>query len=241
MKPKLDKDTWKTLDRNNAYFNFISKCKSKNYESSESLHLHHIIPQYVLNKTAEGRTYLNSDDNLVLLSPDDHLQAHALLYEVYGNKQDQGACLLLKGSMAEASKVWKVLGAEATHKIQKQNGTTMYSPEWQKEMAARSMAHPDALGIRSRGGKIGGTTRNLDRAIKQENRYLFKYKGNDALCILNCRTGGQVLEQLNLYQQTPLQRVTPLLKGTRKTLHGWSCVQLNTTKKEISSQSTDGL
>lgn len=71
-----------------------------------------------------------------------------------------------------------------------------------------------------------GLLRNLDRVIKQEDRYIFKYNGNNALCILNCRTGGQVLAQLNLYKQTPLKRVTQLLKGERKNLHGWSCIQL---------------
>lgn len=93
-------------------------------------------------------------------------------------------------------------------------------------MAARSMARPDAREIRSKGGKKGGTTRNLDRAIKQDDCYLFSFKGQEVLCIFNCRTGGQVLEQLHLYKQTPLKRVTPLLNGSRSTLYGWSCVKL---------------
>lgn len=239
---QLNQNTWQTIDRNNAYFDFIANCRLKTYDGATDLHIHHIIPQYVLNKTEEGRRYLDSDENRVLLSPMDHLQAHTLLYEFYENKQDQGACLLLRGSMTDASQIWKRLGAEATHKIQKRKGGGIYSSEWQKEMAARSMARSDAIEIRSKGGKIGGTTRNLDRAIKQNERYLFKYKNQEVLCIMNCRTGGQVLEQLNLYQKTPLQRVTPLLNGDRKSLHGWSCVKLNSsTEKGISSQPTEGL
>jgi hypothetical protein len=191
------------------------------------LQVHHIIPKYVLKKTDEGRAYLDSAENLIMLSEEDHLQAHALLYEVYGNKQDEGACLLLKGAMIDARTIWKRLGAKATHKIQKEKGTTVYSADWQKEMAARSMARPDAREIRSKGGRIGGFARNIDRIIKQEDRYLFLYQNKEVLCVFNCRTGGQVLEQLNLFKQTPLQRVTPLLNGSRKTLNGWSCVKLN--------------
>jgi hypothetical protein len=230
QKPILNQNTWKTLDRNNAYFQLIENCKTKIYDPGVNLQIHHIIPQYVLKETAEGQAYLNLPENIIILSEDDHIKAHQLLYEIYGNKQDQGAILLLKGSMNESRTIWKQLGAEKTHLIQKQNGTTIYSIDWQKEMAARSMARPDALEIRSKGGKVGGRTRNLDRVIKQNDRYIFSLEGTgtrgtkcEVLCIINCRTGGDVLEQLNFYKQTPLQRVTPLLNASRKSLHGWSC------------------
>lgn len=109
-------------------------------------------------------------------------------------------------------------------------------------MAARSMARPDAREIRSKGGKVGGRVRNQDRIITADDCYLFSYNGEEVLVIVNCRTGGEVLEQLNLYQPTKLQRVTPLLNGQRKSLHGWSCVKLDDWPGEaISSQTTDGL
>jgi hypothetical protein len=185
---------------------------------------------------------LDSDENLITLSDQDHLQAHALLYEVYNNPEDRGACLLLQGQMDGAVKVWRTLGAEATHKIQKAKGGTVYDPEWQKEMATRSMARPDALEIRSKGGQVGGRVRNQDLVIKADDCYLFSYNGEEVLVIVNCRTGGEVLEQLNLYQPTKLERVTPLLKAERKSLHGWSCVKINDWPGEaISSQETDGL
>lgn len=226
-KMKLNKNTWQTLNRENEYFRFIESCKSKQYNANAILHVHHIIPKYVLNKTPEGKAYLNTQENLIILSDEDHLKAHEFLYKVYGNEADKGACLLLKGSMNESRTIWRSLGTRATNAITKANGATVFNSEWQKEMATRSMARPDALEIRSKGGKVGGVKRNLDRVIKKEDRYLFKYNGNDVLCILNCRTGGEVLDQLNFYQQTPLQRVTPLLKGDRKSLNGWSCSKVN--------------
>lgn len=154
----LNKEFWQMLDRNNEYFHFIESCKGKNYNVDATLHVHHIIPKYVLNKTPEGRAYLNRSENLIILSDQDHLKAHELLYEVYGNKSDQGACLLLKGSMVESRAVWRLLGTQAMNAIQKANGTTVFDREWQKEMATRSMARLDAREIRSKGGKLGGTT-----------------------------------------------------------------------------------
>jgi hypothetical protein len=232
QRPLLNANTWQTLDRNNEYFKFIEECKTKQYPVGTTMHRHHIIPQYVLNKTEEGRAYMDLDENLVSLSEDDHYKAHTLLYKIYGNENDNGACLMLKGSMVEGRRTWKILGAKATNAIQKQKGTTVFSVDWQKEMAARSMARPDALEIRSKGGKVGGVTRNLDRVITEADSYIFSFNGREVLCIINCRTGGQVLEQLNMYQSTPLQRVSQLLNGTRKNLHGWSCVKVVKNKQE---------
>ena len=53
------------------------------------------------------------------------------------------------------------------------------------------------------------------------------YKGHEVLCIINCNLGSQVVNELNKFIATPLQRATPLLKGERKSLHGWSCRKLN--------------
>jgi hypothetical protein len=127
----------------------------------------------------------------------------------------------------------------AVHAILKEKGATFYSSEWQKEMATRSLARPDALEIRSRGGRIGGINRNLGIAIKSNDRYLFFYKGQPVLCIINCETGGQVMEQLQLYKQTNMKRVTPLLKGSRATAYGWRCEKIeiqNETKRQSAAK-----
>jgi hypothetical protein len=47
QKPILNQNTWKTLDRNNAYFQLIEDCKTKIYDPGVNLQIHHIIPQYV--------------------------------------------------------------------------------------------------------------------------------------------------------------------------------------------------
>jgi hypothetical protein len=92
----------------------------------------------------------------------------------------------------------------------------MWSHDFQKEMAARSMARPDALDIRSAGGKIGGRKRNEGIAIKPHERYMFSFKGEPILCVQKCSTGGDVLAMIKEFesktdQMTKLDRVTGLL------------------------------
>jgi hypothetical protein len=208
------------------------------------MHTHHIIPEYVFNHSAATPADLefkNSQKNLVFLSIEDHIIAHQLLYEVYGNKQDCGAILILTGQLAEASRVWKQLGAWASHNVQEENERQFWNQEFQKEMARlfrqrrnlsgapaplSSMARPDALLIRSVGGKIGGKTTKLNVAIKPHERFTFLYQGEAKVSLFNSSLGSQVLEVLNAVQPSKLQRATPLLNGSRKNLNGWSCVRL---------------
>lgn len=57
------------------YRDFIIECKNKEYDNSEVLHKHHIIPRHVFVN--------NSEWNLVHLSVDDHVEAHLLLSECF--------------------------------------------------------------------------------------------------------------------------------------------------------------
>lgn len=209
-------------------------------------HNHHIIPQFCFkhyleaNKhklSAEERdqvgVYMNSPANLIPLTERDHIKAHALLYEIYGDKRDAGAVQLLMGSFTEAKKLWKQAGAygdshrkEATHALLKSEGRHFWDPQFQKQQAQKRIQKEDALLTRSEGGKKGGRNRNLNVAIKKEDKYLFLYNEEPYLCIFNCETGGDALKQLHSAIPTKLQRVTPLLKGDRGTLNGWSCKKL---------------
>lgn len=224
VKQILNAKTWKSLDRNNEYFEHINQCKQKQYNKETTLlQIHHIIPQYVLRNSPSDQEFLNSPENLIALSLEDHAKAHELLYKIYGNKQEQGAVLMIQNQVEEAHKIYKVLGAKASHKVQKETNKTLWNNEFQKEMAKRSMARPDALEIRSKGGKKGGKARQAGRAIKPDEVYVFSFKNEEVVCIFNCQDGGEVLEQLNKFHETGLKRVSPLLNQTKKSLHGWSC------------------
>lgn len=168
----------------------------------------------------------NSTENLVTLSVEDHILAHELLYELYENPKDQGADLILKSQATEAATIWKQEGAKASHQAQKTSGKQFWDKDFQKEMARRSMAREDALEIRSKGGKIGGKTTKMNVAIQPHHRYVFSFQNIPVVCVMNCSIGTQVLEVLKQFKETPLARVTQLLKKERKSLYGWSCDRL---------------
>lgn len=224
---RLNIKNYKNVDRNNSYFEFIENCKAKIYPKGEPMHVHHIIPAYVFNKTEdpEHKGFQDSSDNLIKLSLEDHIRAHELLYEIYGNPKDLGAVQCLNGQFSEAAQMWKRAGAEASHEIQKQNQKNLWNHDFQKEMAFRSMQRPDALEIRSKGGKKGGRTTKLNKAIKAHERYTFSFEGKEVISIINCQSGTEVVKILQALHPTKLSRVTGLLKSTRKYLHGWSCVK----------------
>lgn len=65
----------------NEYLNFIEKCRTKNYIGP--MHNHHIIPKFMGGD--------NSKDNLILLSVDDHLNAHLILAETISDEYKKNA------------------------------------------------------------------------------------------------------------------------------------------------------
>ncbi len=229
MTQKLNSNTWKNIDRNNKYFEFIEECKNKKYIENTILHLHHIIPQYVIGKnpSLDDKLFIQSSQNIIILSVEDHAKAHKLLYEIYGNEQDNGATLMLNNYETESRKIWRTLGAKEVNKLMRDQKRTFWDPEFQKEMATRSMAKDNAIEIRKIAGKKGGLATKKGIAINSQEKYIFNFEDQPVLCIINCNSGQEVLNELNKFKYTPLQRVTPLLKGERKKLHGWSCKKLN--------------
>lgn len=61
------------------YEEFIEQCKEKDYDDNLVLHKHHIIPKNATND--EER--LNSNDNFIKLSVEDHVKAHLLIAECF--------------------------------------------------------------------------------------------------------------------------------------------------------------
>eukprot|EP01026_Neomeris_dumetosa_P038790 TRINITY_DN3166_c0_g1_i12.p1 TRINITY_DN3166_c0_g1~~TRINITY_DN3166_c0_g1_i12.p1 ORF type:complete len:246 (-),score=21.65 TRINITY_DN3166_c0_g1_i12:1105-1842(-) len=203
----------------NKYDKFIEDCRKKKYPEGTYLEIHHIIPRH------EGGG--DEPENLIKLSLEDHLSAHLIRYEVYKNQFDL-AMVLMRKNLSE--KAWKAIlfkNGITNTAIHKQKGITFWDLEFQKEMAQRSVNSEHAMNMRGVGGKKGGRTRNLNRIIIPQDKYLFYYNDQEAICIFNCETGGDVLRELNKVVPTPLQRISQLLRGERKKLHGWACKPLN--------------
>lgn len=189
--------------------------------------MHHIVPKHWIGNNLNEQAFCNSSDNLIYLTLEEHIKAHQILFNLYGKAADNAAVKMLEGDKAESRRLWRIEGSKAVHKKLKEEGRSFWDPECQKMLADRSMSRPDALQIRSEGGKKGGRTRNLNRAISKSDRYLFLFNNEPVLCCFNCETGGDVLTQLHAFKKTNLVRASQLLNGSRKSLYGWSCKKLN--------------
>nr|QUO99044.1 putative HNH homing endonuclease [Oedogonium sp. 260-2_chl]QUO99082.1 putative HNH homing endonuclease [Oedogonium sp. 260-2_chl] len=222
---------------NQSFFDFIESCKNKQYSETAQMHLHHIIPKYLLKSTPEETYFCDSRQNLILISIEDHVIAHEIFAELYPNHQNKGAVDLLKGQCNEAAKKWKQAGAYASHKQQRKNQTGFWDAQKQSDRARKSMLRPDALETRSQGGKTSGSQRWLDHIITESDRYVWFYEGKEILCTINCRSGGQVLDELKKIQniQKYPSRVSELIKGKRQSLNSWSCQPIP-PKKIISNK-----
>ena len=111
-------------------------------------HKHHIIPKHM------GGT--NDASNLIDLTIEEHAEAHRLLYEQYGKKQDFVAYMSLLG-LADKKDIYRILlehrrgkplPKETREKIAKGNTGKRLSQETKPKMSLSKLgkARPDLLG-----------------------------------------------------------------------------------------------
>lgn len=204
------------LAQENAYFNFIKSCQLKKYSpASSEIHKHHIIPKYLFLNSGQEH-FCESPQNIIDLSREDHIMAHQFLYLLYQNNEDKAAIFMLKGQTKESLVITRRLGAKSVHELLKKKKKYFWDHGFQKEMARRSINKMNAFEIRKKSGKIGGYNRQRNRVINASQKFIFFYQKKAVFCIFSCQTGGDVLKILQDFKQTPLKRVTPLLKGLRK-------------------------
>lgn len=162
-------------EQSNPYFQHLINCIEKRTEHHTagvfSLHEHHILPKPFFKPILEP--FYELPFNIIMLTPLEHIRAHELLYDLYQDMLDVCAIHLLRGNMSEALRIWRQAGGHATQRLLRARGSEFYDRDYQREMARRSMARPDALEIRSAGGKVGGRNTQIGRAIKKEDRYVF--------------------------------------------------------------------
>ena len=231
----LTAENCRTVDRNNCYFEFIERCKKKSYPPGTRFHRHHVIPQYLFPKgtrTPEQIAFLEDPSNIVRITFQEHAIAHYLLYKVYGRDEDLTAFYVLRDYENKGRSYLRYLGAKASHKVQKEKGVSFWSSAQQKVNAARSLAREDAIEIRSEAGRKGGIKAKANIAINASQAFEFSFEDKPVLCILNCTSGQQVVEELQKFKQTNIKRATPLLDGSRKKAFGWSCKEIDLSKNQ---------
>ena len=220
-------------NRSNKYLDFIFECREKypaySQEKQKSCYAHHIVPRHHYKNHELNMETFDLPANTVRLTFEDHIKAHEIRYEVYQEYGDLMAARHMSGLTEEGMTLMQKAGGQAVNVKFKKEGRLMYDPECQAEMAGRSMARPDAREIRSKGGKKGGTKRQENRIIRVEDRYEWCVDGQPFLCTFNFNSGGDLLKDLYTARPTKLQRVSPLINGTKKKLHGWSCKKIETS------------
>lgn len=76
------------------YMDFIHKCSLVSYSPELIVHKHHIVPKH------DGGTKISDDENIIILSVDDHIQAHKILYEEFGDLGDLTSIIYLQAQWA---------------------------------------------------------------------------------------------------------------------------------------------
>lgn len=217
-------------NKQNKYLNFIAKCREKEKRSlpeiDSSYQIHHIVPRHHFKNNDIPWETFDSPENRVRVSFKNHIKAHELRFEVYREYGDKLAFQRMKAMEEDGMKAFQQAGGQAVNKIFKKEGRLMHDPEFQKEMSKRSMARRDACQIRRKGGKIGNRKRHQNITVQKEDWILWFFQKEPFLCSFGFDNGGDLLRELFKAKETPLQRVSPLVKGTKKSLHGWSCQKI---------------
>lgn len=208
-----------SLDHQNKYIDYANKMKTHEYpeELKSKLITHHIVPVH------DGGT--DDPENKVKLSFRDHVYAHLLLAEVYGEAVDDMTYKMMSGMEENVYLAVRKLGALATHALLKSRGENFWNRDFQTEMSRRAVEKDRAQGFkdRSRGGKIAGDKRWANFLTTPETKWLFSYNDQEIVCVFDCSHGGEIMKELQqIYPNKEFKRVSPLLSGSRKKAYNWS-------------------
>lgn len=224
----------------NAYLDFINErrthAESLSDEEKAQLTKHHIVPGHHFRKHGLSDQFYDLPMNLVPLSFEDHIRAHELRYETYKEAGDRAAFTAMKGLGSEGMAILQKLGGQAANKRFKARGELFHNPEYQREMARRSMERPDALEIRSAAGKQGARkSRETASVVKETDRFEWSYKDQPIVCTFGFNHAGDLLEALQKVQVTEMKKVWFLVTGARKKMYGWSCTKIENTDSQARS------
>ena len=97
-----------------------------------------------------------------------------------------------------------------------------------KKIKPKKIRNSDPIKMKAAGKKAGKARHQRSKFITENDRFEFSYYGQPTLCTLNCQTGGDIVEQLNLAKPNYyFHRVTALINGTRNIMSGWSCRKID--------------
>ncbi len=135
------------MDRYLSFMAHLRKKEPAIARSGVKTQTHRIIPGH-----AEGEYVLG---NTVQCTVEDHVQAHKIRWEVYGEIGDMFAVNMMTGRLkAGGDSVVPVLGAYATHEVCKRNRRGFWDPEQQRKNALKGNT-PEVRKKKGEGGARG--------------------------------------------------------------------------------------
>lgn len=234
-----------------TYERFISKCASENQNLQNrndiTTEKHHIIPKH-----AGGD---NSEKNIIILTTRQHILAHLLRFLEKGEKDDWTAY-----SFRTASKHFDLrnhgLKIAALHKMR---GTGFYDKELNSSRGKRggpiggSRNTPEQKRARQKVGETWGSyvgLLNQSAELKQciSKYLLFQHKDGFQILISPSISGSEVFDKVHeavvqrnqehLFDKKFVKKAKgggpmyALLKGKKKSIHGWSIIGRFDSKEE---------
>ena len=135
------------MDRYLRFMAHLRKKEKAVVKSGTKTQTHRIVPGHEKGKY--------SPENSVECSLVDHIRAHKIRWEVYGNTGDLSAVNMMTGRVnAGGDNVVPVLGAYATHEVCKRNKRGFWDPEQQRKNALKGNT-PEVRKKKGEGGARG--------------------------------------------------------------------------------------
>ena len=167
------------------------------------LHKHHIIPKH-----AGGN---DDSNNLVLLTIEEHAEAHRILYEQYSRQEDYLAWRGLTGSIGKDEMIREKcsLNSSRPGKLNTFYGMK-HTEETKQKISAKRKGHSDNKGI----PKSEEHKKKISERRKAEaKKYTFEHKDGSVF-------NGAIRDLANITKSNPAE-VWKLVKGLYKTHKGW--------------------
>lgn len=201
---------YKNLNKQNAYFKFIAECQALNQLGFKGFKIqkHHIIPEHFFknDKSFEAVRYMNSKENLIDLTVEQHIKAHLLLNAIYQIGFDKAAVAILLGDVVESQTISRLEGGQLGRETMKRKGISFHDPEKQKEF---------------------NIIKHNNKIIFDNENWVLSKNGIEQFTTWDCGMTADIRSIiLNDYGDDLGRTISNLVKGKRKTSKGWSMVKL---------------
>lgn len=207
---------------------FIESMKIRSSEIPEYVEKHHIQPRF------EGGG--NEEENLILLSPEEHVFAHFLRYLQYGELQDAAAVLFRYGYNEEARRLNQKASLEKMKRERKGWWNRKEQSEKGKKGGAKggSANTREQFNSRQNVGKnfgqktgLGNQSPFLKEVIQRQLAWKHESFPNEIFLTTPSTSGKEIINQLENFvpgQITHESTFYKVLHNERPTMYGWKLV-----------------